>query len=61
MKKPSVIWLYIGMFMCCTGIGTIGGIIMIILWFYGDFNSKIDSRRQQDFYAYGGTATRNLA
>ena len=52
--------LYIGIFMCCTGIGMVGGLIMIALWFYNDYNSKIDKRQQTNYYAYGPDQ-RNLA
>ena len=58
--KPSIWMLYIGIFMCCTGIGIVGGLIMIALWFYNDYNSKIDKRQQTNYYACGPDQ-RNLA
>ena len=52
--------LYIGIFMCASGIGLVGGLIMIALWFYNDYNSKIDKRQQTNYYACGPDQ-RNLA
>jgi len=33
-------FLWIGLFLCCTGIGTIGGIIMVAIYFYNDYTGK---------------------
>jgi len=51
--KPSIWMLYIGIFMCASGIGLVGGLIMIALWFYNDYNNKIDKRQQTNYYALG--------
>ena len=58
--KPSIWMLYIGIFMCAAGIGLVGGLIMIALWFYNDYNNKIDKRQQTNYYALGPDQ-RNLA
>ena len=32
--------LWIGLFLCCTGIGTIGGLLMVAIYFYNDYTGK---------------------
>jgi len=47
-------WLYIGLFMCCTGIGIIPGILMVALWAYLDYTNKNktnDSKYDKNEYA----------
>ena len=33
-------FLWVGLFLCCTGIGTIGGLIMVAIYFYNDYTGK---------------------
>ena len=33
-------FLWIGLFLGCTGIGTIGGLIMVAIYFYNDYTGK---------------------
>ena len=42
--------LYIGLFLCCTGIGIAGGVIMVAIYFYQDYTQKQD-RYQKEEYA----------
>jgi hypothetical protein len=44
MKK---FWLYFGIFLACTGIGTIAGIIMIILYFMEDIKEFISTENSK--------------
>ena len=47
-------WLYIGLFMCCRGIGIIPGILMVALWAYLDYTNKNktnDSKYDKNEYA----------
>ena len=38
--KNSKWFLWVGLFLCCTGIGTIGGLIMVAIYFYNDYTGK---------------------
>ena len=35
-------WLYLGIILACSGIGTIPGIILIVLYIWGDIREAID-------------------
>lgn len=37
----SKFWLYFGIFLACTGVGTVPGIIFIILYFADDIKKSI--------------------
>jgi TM2 domain-containing membrane protein YozV len=41
--------LWIGLFLCCTGIGTIGGIIMVAIYFYQDYTGKQEKYNKEDY------------
>lgn len=44
MKK---FWFYFGIFLACTGIGTVAGIIMIILYFMEDIKEFISNENSK--------------
>ena len=35
-------WLYLGIILACSGIGTVPGIILIVLYIWGDIREAID-------------------
>jgi len=39
----SKFWLYFGIILACSGIGTVVGIILIILYVWGDIRESIDN------------------
>ena len=39
----SKFWLYLGIILACSGIGTVVGIILIILYVWGDIRGAIDN------------------
>jgi len=39
----SKFWLYLGIILACSGIGTVVGIILIILYVWGDIRESIDN------------------
>ena len=39
----SKFWLYLGIILACSGIGTVVGIVLIILYVWGDIRESIDS------------------
>jgi hypothetical protein len=39
----SKFWLYLGIILACSGIGTIVGIILIVLYVWGDIRESIDN------------------
>ena len=39
----SKFWLYLGIVLACSGIGTVVGIVLIILYVWGDIRESIDS------------------
>ena len=39
----SKFWLYLGIILACSGIGTVVGIILIILYVWGDIRELIDN------------------
>ena len=41
--------LWIGLFLCCTGIGIVGGIIMVAIYFYQDYTQKQDRYHQKEY------------
>ena len=48
--KNTKWWLYIGLFMCCTGIGIVPGVLMVALWAYLDYTNKKDmALRKEQF------------
>ena len=38
----SKFWLYLGIVLACSGIGTVVGIVLIILYVWGDIRESID-------------------
>ena len=38
----SKFWLYLGIILACSGIGTVVGIVLIILYVWGDIRESID-------------------
>ncbi len=38
----SKFWLYLGIILACSGIGTVVGIILIILYVWGDIREAVD-------------------
>ena len=41
-------WLYLGIILACSGIGTIPGIILIVLYVWGDIREAIDKTNPAD-------------
>ena len=41
-------WLYLGIILACSGIGTIPGIILIVLYIWGDIREAIDKTNPAD-------------
>ncbi len=39
----SKFWLYLGIILACSGIGTVVGIVLIILYVWGDIREAIDN------------------
>ena len=44
----SKFWLYLGIILACSGIGTVVGIVLIILYVWGDIRESIDSNGATD-------------
>jgi hypothetical protein len=44
----SKFWLYLGIILACSGIGTVVGIVLIILYVWGDIRESIDSTGAAD-------------
>ena len=44
----SKFWLYLGIILACSGIGTVVGIVLIILYVWGDIRESIDNTRITD-------------
>ena len=42
-------FLWVGLFLCCTGIGTIGGIIMVAIYFYNDYTGKQNRYKKEEY------------
>jgi hypothetical protein len=41
-------WLYLGIILACSGIGTVAGIILIVLYIWGDIREAIDNTKVTD-------------
>ena len=41
-------WLYLGIILACSGIGTVAGIILIVLYVWGDIREAIDKTNTAD-------------
>ena len=41
-------WLYLGIILACSGIGTVPGIILIVLYIWGDIREAIDKTNTTD-------------
>ena len=44
----SKFWLYLGIILACSGIGTVVGIVLILLYIWGDIRESIDSTNVTD-------------
>ncbi len=44
----SKFWLYLGIVLACSGIGTVVGIVLIILYVWGDIRESIDNTGTTD-------------
>ena len=44
----SRFWLYLGIILACSGIGTVVGIVLILLYIWGDIRESIDSTNVTD-------------
>ena len=44
----SKFWLYLGIILACSGIGTVVGIVLIILYVWGDIRESIDNTSEID-------------
>ena len=44
----SRFWLYLGIILACSGIGTVAGIILIVLYIWGDIREAIDKTNPAD-------------
>ncbi len=40
MAKYSNWWLYIGIFLCASGIGTVVGVVFVAVWMFGHLKEK---------------------
>jgi len=38
-----------GLFLCCTGIGIVGGVIMVAIYFYQDYTQKQDRYHKKEY------------
>ena len=44
----SRFWLYLGIILACSGIGTVVGIVLIVLYIWGDIRESIDNTNVTD-------------
>ena len=44
----SRFWLYLGIILACSGIGTVVGIVLIVLYIWGDVREAIDNTNATD-------------
>ena len=44
----SKFWLYLGIVLACSGIGTVVGIVLIVLYVWGDIRESIDNTGATD-------------
>ena len=44
----SKFWLYLGIILACSGIGTVVGIVLIVLYIWGDVREAIDKTNATD-------------
>ena len=44
----SKFWLYLGIILACSGIGTVVGIVLILLYSWGDIRESIDNTNVTD-------------
>ena len=44
----SKFWLYLGIILACSGIGTVVGIVLIVLYIWGDVREAIDKTSTTD-------------
>jgi len=44
----SKFWLYLGIILACSGIGTVVGIVLIVLYIWGDIRESIDNTSTKD-------------
>ena len=44
----SRFWLYLGIILACSGIGTVVGIVLILLYIWGDIRESIDNTNVTD-------------
>ena len=44
----SRFWLYLGIILACSGIGTVAGIILIVLYVWGDIREAIQNVKVTD-------------
>ncbi|MDC0885687.1 hypothetical protein OAR90_01185 [Nitrosopumilus sp.] len=44
----SKFWLYLGIILACSGIGTVVGIVLIVLYIWGDVREAIDNSNISD-------------
>ena len=44
----SKFWLYLGIILACSGIGTVVGIVLIVLYIWGDVREAIDNTNATD-------------
>ena len=44
----SKFWLYLGIILACSGIGTVVGIVLILLYIWGDSRESIDNTNVTD-------------
>ena len=44
----SKFWLYLGIILACSGIGTVVGIVLILLYIWGDLRESIDNTNITD-------------
>ena len=44
----SKFWLYLGIILACSGIGTVVGIVLILLYIWGDIRESINNTNVTD-------------
>ena len=52
MIKLRNFWLYVGIFLVCSGIGTAAGIVILALYFWQDIRNAIDAKNPYTVHFY---------
>ena len=55
----SSFWLYVGIFLACSGIGTAAGIVILMLFFWNDIRNIVLGVEQNDVKAHPVNSTQS--